>query len=165
MVSADGRWSDGYEPFRDQASGIEGPGRHRRHRSRSWDAARGVTSRLKGQDTRLTKAEFGARADRICLEASSHFDELPEPVGGAKPVGLGGFMRKWVVKLRVLQPPARIADDWRAGLDLLDRAADRLDDAEAGDPEAQGEALWSLEAQAQKHFDAMQVPFGVCFVE
>ena len=69
-----------------------------------------------------------ARADRICLETSRHFDELPEPVGG-------------------------VADDWEAGLDLLDRAADKLDDAEAGDPDAQDEALRNLEARAQEHFD------------
>ncbi len=31
--------------------------------------------------------------------------------------------------------------------------------------EAQGEALWSLEAKAQRHFRAMHVPFRVCWVE
>jgi hypothetical protein len=113
----------------------------------------------------LSEAEFVARADRICLETFKRFDELPEPVGGAKPVGLGAFMRTWVAKLRVPTPPRAVAADWEAGLDLLDRAADRLDDAEAGDPDAQGEALWSLEPRAHEHFDAMRVPFRVCFVE
>lgn len=118
-----------------------------------------------GEAKSLSQAEFIARADRICAETASHFDELPPTVGGAKPVGLGGFMRTWVAKLRVPQPPRGVADDWQAGLDLLDRAADKLDDAEAGDPDAQSEALWSLEPRAQKRFDAMHVPFRVCFVE
>ena len=118
-----------------------------------------------GDETPLSEAEFVARADRICLDAAGHFGELPEPVGGAKPVGLGTFMRAWTAKLRVPTPPRRVADDWEAGLDLLDRAADKLDEAEAGDPEAQSEALWSLEPRAQKHFDAMHIPFRVCFVE
>jgi hypothetical protein len=115
-------------------------------------------------DEPLSEAEFMARADRICLETSRHFDELPDPVGGAKPVGLGTFMRTWVTKLRVPTPPRAVAGDWKAGLDLLERAADKLDDAEAGDPEAQSEALWNLEPRAHKHFNAMHVPFRICFV-
>ena len=113
----------------------------------------------------LSEAEFVAHADRICLESSSHFAELPEPVGGAKPVGLGAFMRTWVAKLRVPKPPRAVVDDWKAGLDLLERAADKLDDAEAGDPEAQSEALWNLEPRAHRHINAMHLPFRVCFVE
>lgn len=74
-------------------------------------------------------------------------------------------MRAGTMKLRDPSPPRRLARDWKAGLDLLDRAADKLDQAEAGDPDAQGEALWDLEARAQKHFTAMHVPFRVCFVE
>ena len=110
-------------------------------------------------DRPLSEAEFVARADRICLETSSHFDELPEPVGGAKPVGLGTFMRTWIAKLRVPKPPQAVVHDWKTGLDLLDRAADKLDDAEAGDPEAQSEALWNLEPRAQAHQrDARSVP-------
>jgi hypothetical protein len=125
----------------------------------------GGKDRSTGGDEPLSEAEFVARADRICLEASSHFDELPEPVGGAKPVGLGSFMRKWIAKLRVPTPPRAVAHDWDAGLDLLDRAADKLDDAEAGDPEAQSEALWGLEPRAHKRIDATHLPFRVCFVE
>ena len=52
-------------------------------------------------------------------------------------------------------------------------AADKLTESEqaaaVGDleraGEAQGEALWSLEAKAQEHFRAMHVPFRVCWVE
>ncbi len=116
-------------------------------------------------DEPLSEAEFVARADRICLDANRHFGELPAAVGGAKPVGLGTFMRTWVANLRVPQPPRAVAGDWKTGLDLLERAADKLDDAEAGDPDAQGEALWSLEPRAHKHFNAMHVPFRICFVE
>ncbi len=119
-----------------------------------------------GGDTNpLSAAEFVDRADRIRLGASRHFDELPDPVGGAKPVGLGTFMRAWTAKLRGPKPRRRLAHGWEAGLDLLDRAADKLDDAEAGDPDAPGEALWNLEARAQNDFDAMHMPFRVCFVE
>ncbi len=119
----------------------------------------------RGAGAPLSEAQFVARADRICLDAASHFSELPKPVGGAKPVGLGTFMRAWVAKLRVLEPPRSIEADWRAGLGLLVRAANRLDDAEAGDPDAQGDALWNLEARAQRRFDAMRLPFRACFVE
>jgi hypothetical protein len=114
-----------------------------------------------------SRAEFAARADRICLETASHFDELPDPdgEGGAKPIGIGTFMRTWVTKLRTVEPPPALADDWHAALDLLVRAADKLDEAEAGDPEAQGIALWGLEARAQEHIDAMDVPFQACFVQ
>jgi hypothetical protein len=112
-----------------------------------------------------SEAEFVKRADQVCADVASDFDELPEPVGGAKPVGLGGFMREWVARLRPLEPPKELAADWRAALDLLDRAADKLDAAEAGDPDAQSEALWSLEPRAQQHIIAMHVPFKICFVE
>jgi len=117
--------------------------------------------------TPLTPAEFTARADSICVEAASHFGELEDPdgVGGAKPLGLGGFMRDWVAELRTVPPPATVAADWRAGLDLLDQAADALDRAEAGAPEAQSEALWSLEPRAQRRFNATGLPFRACFVE
>ena len=54
-------------------------------------------------------------------------------------------MRTWIAKLRVPKPPQAVVHDWKTGLDLLERAADKLDDAEAGDPEAQSEALWNLE--------------------
>lgn len=120
-----------------------------------------------GDGTPLSEAEFVARADRICAETASRFDELPDPdgEGGAKPLGIGTFMRTWVANLRVPQPPADVAGDWQAGLDLLDRAADKLDAAEAGDPNAQSEALWDLEARAQQRFDAMHVPFRACFGE
>ena len=112
-----------------------------------------------------SEAEFVARVHRICLESFRAHNELPESVGGAKPVGTGAFMRTWKAKLRVPPPPQSVADHWKAGVDLLDRVAHKLDDAEAGDPEAQGEALWSLEPLAHKHFDAMHVAFRVCFVE
>lgn len=120
-----------------------------------------------GASSSPSKAEFAAQADRICLETASHFSELPDPdgEGGAKPLGLGGFMRDWVARLRSLDPPPEVARDWRAALDLLDRAADALDAAEAGDPEAQSEALWNLEPRAAKRIEAMHVPFRVCFVE
>ncbi len=117
--------------------------------------------------TPLTRSEFVAQADAICLETSSHFAELEDPDGpggGAKPLGLGTFMREWVADLRTLTPPARVAADWNAGLDLLVQAADALDRAEDGDPEAQSEALWSLEPQAQEHFIATGLPFQFCFV-
>jgi hypothetical protein len=114
----------------------------------------------------LSRREFVAAADRICLETADRFEtELPEPVGGAKPVGLGAFMRRWVARLRTLVPPTDVAKDWDAGLDLLIEASHKLDDAENGDPDAQGEALFVLEAQAGEHFDAMHMPFKVCFVE
>ena len=74
-------------------------------------------------------------------------------------------MRAWTAKLVVPTPPRRIADDWEAGLDLLDRAASSLDDAAAGDPDAEGKALWSLEARGQAHFKAMHLGFRVCFVK
>jgi D-alanyl-D-alanine carboxypeptidase len=114
----------------------------------------------------LTKAEFVEQADEICIRTSLRFEaELPEPVGGAKPVGLGRFMREWVAELRTLTPPADVAEDWHTALDLLVKASHKLDDAENGDPDAQSEALWSLEAKAQEHFEAMHLPFKVCFVE
>jgi CubicO group peptidase (beta-lactamase class C family) len=113
-----------------------------------------------------TKAEFVEQADEICIRTSLRFAaELPEPVGGAKPVGLGSFMREWVAELRTLTPPTEVAEDWGAGLELLVRASHKLDDAEAGDPNAQGEALWNLEARAQKRFTRMRLPFKVCFVQ
>jgi len=114
----------------------------------------------------LTRAEFVAQADAICLETSSHFAELEDPdgVGGAKPLGLGTFMRDWVADLRTLPPPTAVAADWNAGLDLLVQAADALDRAEAGDPEAQSDALWNLEPEAGEHFIATGLPFHVCFV-
>jgi hypothetical protein len=120
-----------------------------------------------GAQAPLSEAEFVTQADRICIETASHFDELPDPdgVGGAKPIGLGTFMRKWVAKLRTLEPPRAVTDDWRTALDLLVRAANKLDDAEAGDKNAQSEALWDLEARAAKHIEAMDVPFKACFVE
>jgi len=117
------------------------------------------------EPTPPTRAEFAREADLVCLEAASHFDELPEAVGGAKPVGLGSFMRDWVAELRDVEAPPAIAHHWTAGLDLLDQAADALDRAEAGDPEAQGEALWALEPAAQRHFNRMRVPFAACFRE
>lgn len=114
----------------------------------------------------LSKAEFAAQADQICLEIGARFEqELPEPVGGAKPVGLGGFMRRWIKDLRTLEPPSSVATDWNTGLRLLERSTRALDRAEAGDPDAQGEALWVLEADAHEHFDATGLPFRVCFVE
>jgi hypothetical protein len=115
----------------------------------------------------LSRAEFVTQADAICLETSSHFSELEDPdgVGGAKPLGLGAFMRDWVDDLRTLTPPTAVAEDWTAGLDLVVEAADALDRAENGDPEAQSEALWSLEAQAQQRFIATGLPFHFCFVE
>jgi len=115
----------------------------------------------------LSRAEFVAQADAVCLETASHFSELEDPdgVGGAKPLGLGGFMREWVADLRTLPPPTAVAADWTAGLDLLDQAADALDRAEAGVPEAQSEALWALEPRAAEHFAATGLPFGICFVE
>lgn len=114
----------------------------------------------------ITKRAFAEQADAICLATSARFEaELPETVGGAKPVGLGGFMREWITDLRTLTPPPTVAADWSAGLRLLERTTFALDAAERGDPEAQGEALWVLQARAQKRFDAMGVPFRVCFVE
>jgi hypothetical protein len=119
-----------------------------------------------GSDETVTRAEFAARADGVCAEAARRFEaELPEPVGGAKPVGLGPFMRRWVADLREIEAPRDVSRDWSAALDLLVRASRKLDDAEAGDPNAQGEALWVLEARAQEHINAMDVPFAVCFTE
>lgn len=117
--------------------------------------------------TPLSRAEFVAQADAVCLETSSHFDELEDPDGGggAKPLGLGSFMRDWVDDLRALTPPTAVAEDWTTGLDLLVEAADALDRAEAGDPDAQGEALWVLEPQAHEHFMATGLPFHFCFFE
>ncbi|HUS60874.1 MAG TPA: hypothetical protein VMY34_01675, partial [Acidimicrobiales bacterium] len=115
----------------------------------------------------LTEAEFVAKADKICLEVSTHFGELKDPdgEGGAKPLGIGGLIRDWVSQLRTLVPPADVADDWTAGLDLLDQSADKLDQAEGGDEDAQSDALFGLQAEAQEHFDAMGMPFKGCFVE
>lgn len=114
----------------------------------------------------LTEREFVEQADRICIDTAARFEaELPEPVGGAKPVGLGPFMRRWVARLRTLSPPSKVAKDWTTGLDLLVEASHKLDDAERGDPDAQSEALFGLEARAGEHFKAMHMPFKVCFVE
>lgn len=114
----------------------------------------------------LTKTEFAEQADRICRESAARFDaELPDPVGGAKPVGLGAFMRGGIERLRTLEAPASIATNWYQGLALLEQATFKLDDAEHGDPTAQSEALWGLEASAHEHFDATDLPFEFCFVE
>jgi hypothetical protein len=120
-----------------------------------------------GSPAPLTPEAFTALADVICMATASRFGELEDPdgVGGAKPLGLGTFMRDWTADLRTLPPPATVAEDWNAGLDLLDRAANALDRAEAGDPDAQSEALWALEPRAQRHFRATGLPFQVCFVE
>lgn len=117
--------------------------------------------------TPLSEADFVAQADRVCADVASHFEELPDPdgEGGAKPPGLGGFIRDWVAQLRPLEPPAEVTDDWHAALDLLNQSADKLDHAEAGDEEAQSEALFDLQARAQKHIVAMDAPFSSCFVE
>lgn len=93
---------------------------------------------------------------------------MPRPAVSStqsSPLGLGGFIRDWVAQLRALEPPSAIADDRHAALDLLDQSADKLDDAEAGDEEAQSEALFGLQARAQEHIDAMDLPFNGCFVE
>jgi len=114
----------------------------------------------------LTKSEFRVQADQVCAETAVRFSaELPAPVGGAKPVGLGPFMRRWVADLRPLAPPKRIARHWEAALDLLVEASHELDAAEQGDPDAQGDALWNLEARAGRHIEKMHIPFKVCFVE
>jgi hypothetical protein len=117
-------------------------------------------------DSALSKAEFVSRADEACARAGARFEaELPEPVGGAKPVGLGPFMRTWVAELRTLEPPTEAAQHWDTALRLLVKASHKLDDAEAGDPDAQSEALWGLEARAHRHINRMHMPFKVCFVE
>lgn len=126
-------------------------------------------------ETEPAKAEFAAAADAACIRAGQRFLSLPDPdgPGGAKPIGIGTFMHDMTDELRAVEAPPSIARDWDAGLALLDQAADKLTESElaanAGDLEragdAQGEALWALEAQAQEHFDTMKVPFRVCFVE
>lgn len=116
----------------------------------------------------LSEAEFVRQADLICNEVSSRIAELEDPDGpggGAKPKGLGTFIRGWVTQLRTLVPPTAVADDWNKGLDLLVQSAKRLDDAEAGDPTGEGEALFVLQAQAQEHFNATGLPFQACFVD
>jgi len=120
-----------------------------------------------GTRTPLSEAEFVTQADRICAEVASQFGELADPdgEGGASPLGLGGFFRDWVAQLRALEPPPAVADDWHSALDLLDQSADKLDDAEAGDEDAQSEALFDLQPRAHEHIDAMDVPFNVCFAE
>lgn len=119
-----------------------------------------------GGDETESRSDFAARADAICAETARRFEtELPDPVGGAKPVGLGSFMRRWVRDLRALEAPPEVARHWFLALDLLVQASRKLDEAEAGDPNAQAEALWSLEAEAHEHIEAMRVPFKGCFVE
>ena len=119
-----------------------------------------------GGGAALSKAELTERADKICAETWARFEsELPDPVGGAKPVGLGPFMREWIERLRTLEPPQSVSTHWRRGLELLEQASYKLDDAENGDPDAQGEALWSLEPRAQEQFVATRLPFRACFVE
>lgn len=112
-----------------------------------------------------TKA-FVEQADRICARTAARFEsELPEPVGGAKPVGLGRFMREWLAELRTLNPPADVAQDWNTALNLFVDATYKLDAAENGDRDAQSEALWGLEAQAHEHIERVHLPFKICFVE
>lgn len=125
------------------------------------------TTAADGTGSKLSQAEFIAAADRICADVASRFVELDDPdgEGGAKPIGLGGFVRDWATELRTLTAPASVADDWLAALDLLEESADKLDQAEAGDVAAQSEALFDLQARAQQHIDAMGVPFEVCFIE
>ena len=119
-----------------------------------------------GGGAALSKAEFTERADKICVETWARFaSKLPDPVGGAKPVGLGAFMREWIERLRTLEPPQSVLTHWYRGLELLEQASYKFDDAENGDPDAQGEALWSLEPQAQEQFVATRLPFRACFVE
>lgn len=115
----------------------------------------------------LSETEFVRRADQICAQVASRFGELEDPdgQGGAKPIGLGGFIRDWVDDLRTLAPPAAIADDWNTALDLLEESGDKLDEAEEGDESAQDEALFDLQARAQQHIDAMGVEFERCFKE
>ncbi len=110
-----------------------------------------------GADPRsaLSPEEFVRRANQICAEAFARFEtELPEPVAGAKPVGLGAFMREWITDMRTLEPPASAQRHWNKGLDLLEESTYQLDAAEQGDPDAQGKALWDLQARAAKQFQA-----------
>ncbi len=103
------------------------------------------------------------RANQICAETFARFEtELPEPVGGAKPVGLGTFMREWITDLRTLEPPASAKRHWERGLDLLEESTYQLDAAEQGDPDAQGKALWDLQPRAAKQFEASGLKTG-CF--
>jgi hypothetical protein len=122
-----------------------------------------------------TFAEFAAAADAVCIRIGARFASLPDPdgEGGAKPLGVGAFMHDAADELRALETPSAVARDWNTGLALFERAADKLTESEqaaaVGDlersGETQGEALWGLEAEAQKHFKAMRVPFRVCWVE
>lgn len=110
-----------------------------------------------GADPRsaLSPEDFVRRANQICAETFARFEaELPEPVGGAKPVGLGTFMREWITDLRTLEPPASAERHWERGLDLLEESTHALDAAEQGDPDAQSEALWVLQARAAEQFQA-----------
>lgn len=111
----------------------------------------------------LSRAEFIRQANQICAETFARFEaELPEPVGGAKPVGLGSFMREWITNLRTLAPPASGKRHWTKGLDLLEQSTYQLDAAEQGDPDAQSKALWDLQPRAGKHFEASGLK-TVCF--
>jgi hypothetical protein len=143
--------------------------------SDSPDATSSSNAGSATQKSEPTIAEFAVAADATCTRIGARFGSLPDPDGdgGAKPLGIGAFMHDAAAELRALEVPAPITRDWNKGLALFERAADKLTEFEqlaaAGDleraGEAQGEALWSLESKAQEHFNAMHVPFRVCWVE
>ena len=143
--------------------------------SNSPDATSSSNAGGETKQSEPTIAEFAAAADATCMRIGARFETLPDPdgAGGAKPLGVGAFMHDAANELRALEVPAPITRNWNQGLALFERAADKLTESEqaaaVGDleraGEAQGEALWSLEAKAQRHFRAMHVPFRVCWVE
>jgi hypothetical protein len=118
---------------------------------------------------------FADKLDVTCLRSAARVMQLDDPdgVGGEKPLGLGSAMQVWVADMARVAAPESIAPAWRRALSLLRRAGRRLDDAERlaaqGRAEesgnAQGEALWSLEARAAKIIARLRIPFRVCFVE
>jgi hypothetical protein len=125
-----------------------------------------------------TQAElkaFADEADVVCVRAAAAFLRLEDPdgVGGAKPLGTGALMQKFIAQLARLDAPKSIENDWRRMLGLLHRAGQRLEDSERlaaqgrlrASGRAQGEALWDLEARAGKIRQRLDVPFRVCWVE
>ena len=119
----------------------------------------------------LTEKEFVQRADAICVSFFPKFAALPEGVDGAKPLGTGALMHRAAVALDRVHPPRRLATDWNAWLDLFDRAAAKLVEAQRAElsgraSDAQSEALWSLEPLAAKKFahmvKQMHIKFKAC---
>lgn len=120
-------------------------------------------------------AAFAARADDVCARMPARFERLTDPDGdgGQKPLGLGRVVEEVFTELGAVRPPAPHAAVWDDAMDLLVQSGRMLSKAEelaaagddAGSENAQTEALFQLQSQANELIAQIGAPFKVCFNE